>query len=180
MRWHGFGSEHDTWEAATNILDKSLIAQFEEAAAKSKEADGDSEEQEGEGEGEEESEDEHGTCGTPGCTLPDFHLGPCSNFPAAGSKRERKPSSASTVLAPLPKATRVKAKPGEEVEPDNDLPGWTIRQHTCASTTYLTYQAPNGEVLRSKVSAMRRRNSSAAAPALLVWLRSSCPSSARS
>ena len=30
---------------------------------------------------------EDGICGTPGCTLPDFHLGPCSMWLLAGPRK---------------------------------------------------------------------------------------------
>ena len=32
---------------------------------------------------------EQGSCGTPGCTLADFHLGPCSNATVSGGRRNR-------------------------------------------------------------------------------------------
>ena len=30
-----------------------------------------------------------GQCGSPGCVLPDFHAGPCTNFAVAPEKRTR-------------------------------------------------------------------------------------------
>ena len=32
---------------------------------------------------------EQGSCGTPGCSLADFHLGPCSNCTVSGGRRNR-------------------------------------------------------------------------------------------
>ena len=42
---------------------------------------------------EQEQEEDKGMCGTPGCTLPDFHFGPCTSWDGlCGARKRRKPS----------------------------------------------------------------------------------------
>ena len=100
------GSYSTAVEAAVAIAKRIATAggEEEEEAAMKEAVDGSKEESNEHGEGEEEAEEpasdadgseeesdeeekEPGQCGTPGCTLADFHAGPCSSWLLASARK---------------------------------------------------------------------------------------------